>query len=65
MASGQKVNLNKSKVWYTPNTARETIQNITNSFGVPSTVDLGLLDIPTDVRENEKHNISECSGQSV
>lgn len=23
MASGQKVNLNKSKVWYTPNTARE------------------------------------------
>lgn len=27
MASGQKVNLNKSKVWYTPNTAREMMSS--------------------------------------
>lgn len=40
-ASGQKVNLTKSLVWYSSNSARSTISNITTQFGIPPTRDLG------------------------
>lgn len=45
--SGQKVNLHKSRVWYSKNTSPSMIQQITANFGIPSTSNLGMyLGIP-------------------
>lgn len=37
---GQKINLSKFKIWYSPTTACSLIQAITGNFGIPSTSDL-------------------------
>lgn len=40
--SGQKVNLNKSRIWYTPNTPSHLVSTITSRFGIATTKDLGM-----------------------
>lgn len=43
----EKVNLSKSRIWYSRSTAGSTIQTITANVGIPSTLDLGkYLGVP-------------------
>lgn len=47
VTSSQKVNITKSRVWYSPNTAKRTVRFISQNFGIPSTLDLGrYLGVP-------------------
>lgn len=46
-ASGQRVNMAKSRIWYSPNTTRGIIQTISSKLGISPTQDLGkYLGIP-------------------
>lgn len=41
MKYGQKVNLDKSRVWFSPNTLYRLGHNIAREFGIPQTKDIG------------------------